>query len=117
MSSGRIDLYDVFGRQVVLSSERWENHILRLHPEMSELFVLIEQVLSAPDLVMIDRDDPNRESYYLLGVAGRDLNRHVKVCVEFPSGGSGHQPIGSVVTAYISRDIKKGETLKWQAPD
>jgi hypothetical protein len=106
---------DRFGRRISLTYERWSGHILILHPEMKALEHLVRRAIIHPDLIAVDRDYPNREVFYTLNVAGTLGNRHVKVCVEFRSKElEDKMTEGIVVTAYITRQMKRGETPIWQ---
>ena len=105
---------DYFGRLVVLTESRWNEHILIDHAEMASLQGVIEDTLVDPDLVNYDRDFADREVFYKLEAGGTSGNRHIKVCVEYRRRSPSSKPEGRIITAYITRNVKRGEATKWR---
>lgn len=106
---------DRFGRVVVLTNQRWHQHILIDHAEMRELLSAVEQCIEDPDQVNLDADFAERESFYRFSVAGSRGDRHVKVCIEYSGIDGSSAADGYVVTAYVTRAVKDGEAEKWRS--
>lgn len=102
-----IECTDVFGRQIILPTLIWENHVLSSREWMKGWAGIIRKTLEEPTLVNIDRQFGNRECFYAKGTP-YNPQRLFKVVVEFDP-----ESVGTVVTAYPSRNIPKGERPKW----
>lgn len=104
---------DRWRRPIVLSADRWLNHILRRHGELRQNLSSIEQTISQPDVVNRDPSREDREVFYLRGVM-REPYRHLylKVVVEFVPSEDG-AIIGTIITAFPARKIKVSEVQRW----
>ena len=71
------------GDTVVLFLRTWEQHICRRHAEMAGAERVIEQVLSAPDVVTADTDVADRECQYAYGRHLDYPTKLVKVVVQY----------------------------------
>ncbi|MBX6723469.1 MAG: hypothetical protein IRY92_09580 [Dactylosporangium sp.] len=105
---------DQWGRTIVLTGERWQNHILLEHAELTGNLDCVRIALEDPYCVMFDRDFPSRENFYRPFTLPRPYDRtYLKVCVDFGPGNPISDADGYVVTAYSTLTIKGGETQKW----
>jgi hypothetical protein len=96
---------DRWGRTVALTEEDWE-HVLEGHPELVHERAFVLATIAYPDFVVCDATHANRENFYPIIDWKPDgtPRRFFKVCVEYVSAG------GRVITAFRSRDRKRGET-------
>jgi len=92
---------DPLGQEVRLTENCYKFHILLEHPELSDVNQIAEAI-ELPDFIAQDAVNPQRLVYYRTYQA--QPRRWIKVVVEQ----------GEVVTAYIVRRLKKGETIRWQ---
>lgn len=105
---------DQWGRDIVLTQDRWDDHILPGHPQLRGNEAGVEQVLTDPWVVMHDEVFPDRENFYRPFTLPPPYDRaYPKVCVGFRQPAPGKPVIGFVVTAYTTSTIKAGETQKW----
>ncbi len=95
---------DRFGRKVRLTNERLQ-HILE-HPEMLDAENKIEETLLFPQCVIRDGDDSNVWLYYRSYMPPQ--KSFLLVIVKVSNGE------GFVITAFIVKNMRKGETI-WQA--
>ncbi|MDP9363214.1 MAG: hypothetical protein M3Q10_03095 [Chloroflexota bacterium] len=98
---------DPWGREILLTRERWFGHILARHPEFHDREDLVREALTAPDLVNLDRQRPMREVFYRaspLPYPYTDLL--VRVVVKFYAA-------GEVTTAHFIGEPHREETRKW----
>lgn len=105
--------FDRWGRAIVLSADQWLGKILRDHGELDGHLDALHRTLVDPDVVRRDALHARRENFYrratLPGFSERD---YLKVCVEF-SGGAGGGSAGTVITAYPTPTVKRGESQEW----
>jgi hypothetical protein len=81
------------GREVLLSSERWQ-HILSGHPEIAVYEEEVRRAVESPTAVLPGRE-PDEEWLYLEGAGP---SRWLKVVVAFDSAESGR-----IITAFARR--------------
>lgn len=106
-----LELVDRWGRNIRLVRRVWINHILYAHGELDGHLAGVRTALTDPDIVTYDASRTDAECFYRLGAIPDVAHRHLKVVVRFIDA----DPIvGYVTTAYISRDIRKREPIKWQ---
>ena len=107
--------FDPFGRNVVATLGRWEEHIEGGHPEVDEHFAAAQSTVEAPEIVTADAKNQTRENFYRRGVLPPPFDRlYLKVCVAYgPGRVLGAFLIGQVVTAYPTRTIGRGEAQRW----
>ena len=105
---------DPWGREIVLSLERWRDHVLGGHPELAGHEALLEAALTRPSYVNRDAVREDREAFYapspLPPPYGRSL---VKVVVEFGDAGSDRPTVGRVITAYFANKPRPRERRIW----
>lgn len=103
---------DRWGRDVVLTDDRWFGKIQRRHPEITE--EALELVLTDPDLVNWDKALEGVEVFYrtvfLPPPDGRSL---VKATVRFVIDEVETVVVGAVTTAYVEYNINPLEPIKW----
>lgn len=106
--------FDVHGRNVILTAECWQFHILPGRTVLAGQEQQIRVVLAAPTRIMRDATHHDRECFYRLGALPGDLaNHYFKVVVEFEGAGPGGGSTGYVVTAYPTDRIKRKEQQLW----
>ena len=105
---------DRWGRRIELTRECWRQHVLLRHGELIDHVDSIQSTIERPDFVQYDARFSNRESFYALGIVKEFEAYYLKVSVEFSSEQFDSQIAGTVITAYISRNVKPGEELKWR---
>jgi hypothetical protein len=88
------------GYRVALSRNRWREIIKFKHPALSGHEDAVRECLREPAVIRASTKDPNVHLYYRSGQPG-----HLCVVV----GGSGDERF--VVTAYFTRDVKRGNEL------
>ena len=104
MTDAKFAVTDPRGRTVVCSEDRWLWHIVELHGSMAGRENEVMEALESPSIgIYSDADFDDREIYYL-----RRKNNYLKVVVKFDDDDR-----GEVVTAFITRHLKSGETLIW----
>jgi hypothetical protein len=99
------EVVDPRGYTIICTEENWKLHILDQHPFMVNYLDEIKKAIEEPFLGFIYGDAVNekRQIYY-----GKAVDvRYVKVVVEFDD------EEGTVITAYLTTGMKKGEKLIW----
>lgn len=105
---------DQWGRLIVLTDDRWTDHSLLSHPELSGQELAVAQVLSQPDAVTYDKRHVNGENFYSFGVLAPPLERvYLKVCVRFTLVGENATALGAVITAFPISEIRRTEVRRW----
>ncbi len=105
---------DQWGREIVLTVDRWQTHILPDHPELLWNEAGVVQALTNPTQVMFDKTFRDRENYYRPFTLPPPFDRtYLKVCARFAAPEPGQAVRGTVVTAYSANIIKPGERQKW----
>ena len=99
------EVTDPRGHKIVCTEENWKLHILDQHPFMVNYIEEIKQAIEKPFLGFIYSDTTNEKRHIYYGKAV-DI-RYVKVVVEFDTED------GTVITAYLTTNMKKGEKLIW----
>jgi len=94
---------DCFGRSVRLTDERVA-HILQ-HQEMAGMETDIERVLQAPTEVRVSRSDNTVQLFYEFYARTRVGGKWLCVVVKYPPDDA------FVVTAYLTDQLKPGETI------
>lgn len=94
---------DCFGRSVRLTDERTA-HILQ-HQEMADMEAEIERVLQSPAEVRISRSDHTVQLFYEFYAQTRVGGKWLCVVVKYSPDD------GFVVTAYLTDQLKTGETI------
>lgn len=89
------------GHQVVLSRDRWREIVRFKHPSMTGHEAEVRECLRDPELVRENLKDPGVHLYYR--ASGRAY-----VCVVTGGDATGDR---FVVTAYFTKNIKKGTEL------
>src|SRR3990167_3534835 len=92
-----------FGQIIRLTEERW-HHIVERHPEIEGQMAKIQSTIQNPDLIVKNRYN-KKERYYHRYF--KSLKNYLIVIVEYEKN--------FIITAFISRKIKKGEVL-WKKP-
>ncbi len=111
-----LECVDYSGRRVVLTDDRWYDHILMEHPELIQNDRSIEETLVSPHAVTQDTGYANREVFYRLGaLPPPDKQDLLKVVVQFEET-IGDQWVGRVITAYAITAVEPRETRIWTAP-
>jgi hypothetical protein len=87
---------------------------LHRHGELIEYLDSIRKVVEGPDLVFHDSRFQGRESYYSFGIVEGFERYYIKVSVEFDTETPGGRSQGTIISAYIARNVKPGEVLKWR---
>jgi hypothetical protein len=94
---------DQFGREVVLTDAAW-SHIRQRRPGMAGYESRVQAAVATPDVVTWDAEYDDRENFYRRA-PGR---LYLKVCVTYDADGN-----GTVITAYLTRRVKRGEQRRW----
>ena len=94
---------DCFGRSVRLTDERIA-HILQ-HPELAGMEEEISRVLRSPAEVRVSRSDETAQLFYEYYARTRVGGKWLCVVVKYPPDDA------FVVTAYLTDQLKPGETL------
>jgi hypothetical protein len=94
---------DCFGRSVRLTDERVA-HILQ-HQEMAGMKADIERVLQVPTEVRVSRSDNTVQLFYEFYAQTRVGGKWLCVVVKYPPDDA------FVVTAYLTDQLKPGETI------
>lgn len=106
--------FDPWGRQIVLTEHRWQQHILLGHPALLDAQEIVRDVLAKPSGVMYDAKHADRESFYGFGrLPAPHGHLWLKVCVGFRFDAEGTE-VGNVITAYPTPKVKSGERVKWR---
>jgi hypothetical protein len=101
---------DRTGREIVIYQDRWYEHIMVDHKELSGREEVVRATLEQPDTIRQDRYRSDRECYYRQG----DLparHRFVKVVVKFSETPFG--VAGTVITAFTVERIDHREAHLW----
>lgn len=105
---------DRWGRLVIARSDRWTGHIEAKHAELVGRSAEVEATIRQPDFVTFDATYPDRENFYRFGALPHLSHLYLKVCVGFgPVAISPRDLGGSVITAYPTPDVGRGEVQKW----
>lgn len=92
---------DPLGREVRLTEDRYQFHILLEHPELSDVNQ-IAAAIASPTIIAQDAVVLQRLVYYQ--TYQTQPQRWMKVVVER----------GEVITAYRVRRLKRGENIQWR---
>ena len=92
---------DPLGREVRLTEDRYQFHILLEHPELSDVNQ-IAAAIASPTIIAQDAVVLRRLVYYQ--TYQTQPQRWMKVVVER----------GEVITAYRVRRLKRGENIQWR---
>ena len=101
MTGDLFTVKDPLGREVRLTEDRYQFHILLEHPELSDVDRIAEAIAS-PAIIAQDAVVSQRFVYYRTYQI--QPQRWMKVVAER----------GEVITAYQVRRLKKGETIQWR---
>lgn len=105
---------DYSGVPLICFHERWEEHILKGHPDMVGQQAAVITALSDPYYVTQPGGRPNRRVYYRPRVLRYpNTNDFLLVVADYPTR---RQEYGGIVTAYSRRNLKKSELLIWTRP-
>lgn len=96
-------IHDCFGRLIRLTDERIA-HILQ-HPEMIDMESEIVRVLQTPAEVRLSRSDSTVQLFYEYYAKTRVGGKWLCAVVKYAAGD------GFVVTAYLTDQLKPGETV------
>ena len=101
---------DPRGRKIVLTAERWADHVVERHPELGANLLAVRLAPTDPTTVRSDTKSAIRENYYRLAALPKPYDHlSLKVCVEFrPS-----ESVGEVITAYPMARLRRGEMQRW----
>lgn len=102
---------DPLGRSVTLYQDRFD-HIEQDHGDMADSVHLIQAVVEHPAVIRHDEVHPDRESYYRT-FPEIDPTTFVKVSVEFEPPDEYGLVVGTVITAFQTPRLKRGELPKW----
>ena|SRR3990167_6022710 len=92
-----------FGHVIRLTDERWQ-HIIERHPEISGHLSKIKSAIQDPEIIVKNRYNQSERYYHQYF---KSLKDYLIVIIEYEKN--------FVITAFISRKIKKGEIL-WKKP-
>jgi len=102
---------DPFGRSITLYKRRLD-HIEEDHGEMGNAVHLIQAAIERPVTIRRDAVHPDRESFYVLAPAlGPQM--YVKVSVEFELPDHYGIVVGTIITAFPTPRLKRGEQPIW----
>lgn len=105
------EVHDQWGRIVRLAEYVWNDHILGEHGELTSYLNSVRDAVVIPHVVCYDADRPDGECFYRFGAVPAFPHRYLKVTVRFIASEGG---IGYVNTAYVRRNIRRKERMKWQ---
>lgn len=114
MTEVLFEVRDVFDTSVTLTRRRWLEHIIppTRHPEMVNYLDEVKQAIVSPDFVYRSvKNDVTKLFYRLNPRTGRYQGLLVVVVVRY-SEEEGQQ-VGSVRTAYFTRQPSGGDHLLW----
>lgn len=103
------EVQDNDGDYVRCDVKTWKRKIVREHPELAGCEAQARQAVDEPDLIFRDRDYPDRRAFLKLGTIRPNL--YLRVVVEYSLGEGTFQ--GRVVTAFLTPDLREGDTLLW----
>lgn len=110
-----IHYVDLWGRDIVLYEDIWEDHIIIDHSIMDGYDEHIESVLIEPDVVTRDADHANGVNYYRArALPPPDDKQYLKVCVRFETDRDTGSRYGIIVTTYPTIGVKRSETITWR---
>src|SRR5437763_1260087 len=98
-------LTDPLGRRIMLLDSTWHGHVLKGHPELSRVRVLVEGAVQAPLEIRISNADPDCRLYY---GPGPRLGIIMQVVVDIVQG--------LVKTAHFAKKRTGGAT-EWLPPN
>ena len=105
---------DLWGRDIVLYEDIWEDHIIVGHAIMDGYEQYIESALTKPDVMTRDADHANGVNYYRArALPPPDDRQYLKVCVRFEIDSDSGLRSGIIVTMYPTIGVKRSETIIW----
>lgn len=105
---------DYQGREVVLSEEWWNEHVVTVRPYLQGRHESVCLVLATPYRICRDAGHASRLCFYRPHVLpGRYHHLYFKVVVEYRRTGPDSLLVGSVVTAFPTANIKAKEQQLW----
>ncbi len=102
---------DPLGRSGTRSQDRYD-HIEQDHGDMEGSVHLIQAAIEHPDVIRSDELHPDRESYYRAITESGDII-FIKVSIEFEPPDDYGLVAGTVITAFQTPRLKRGEQPKW----
>ncbi len=106
--------FDPFGRDVVARSGRRESHIEDGHLELDEFFGALEATFRHSAWINAAATHANRDTFYRRGVLPPHDRLYLKVCVGYgPGTFYGAFAVGTVITAYPTKEVGRGEAQRW----
>jgi len=110
MNDTLFDIVDVLGNRVILTKQRWEEHILLSHPEMLGLHEAVRDTITEPDCVYASETAEQTKLFYKLGaVAWKFRNLFLKTVVSYD-----REP-AILRTSFFTSQLKGGRLL-WIKP-
>ena len=97
-------LIDPLGRMIILHASTWSFHIVRGHPDLSDLRHLVESAIVNPIIITHSRSDLACRLYHGPGPRPKVIVRVVVDVVQ-----------GLVKTAHLVRRISATETIEWSS--
>ncbi len=107
--------FDRWGRQVVLTKDCWDHHIVAQRPHLVGHEAIVRGVVESPHYVKYDATRANAECFYATGVVPGHPTHVLKVVVKFVREDGVVLPRGFVLSAVSHRSTrsKSGERHKW----
>lgn len=100
------------GDPVRCDAKSWKRKIAREHPELAGCERHVAEAIEQPDLIFRDRDYPDRRVFLKLGTVRPKF--YLRVVVEYALIRGSFK--GRVVTAFLTPDLREGDTLLWVRP-
>ena len=97
-------------RRITCRDGDWAQHVVAHHPETAGWQCHAQQTIEDPDTILQDRDFPDRQIYYRIGMLpGKYARFDLKVVVKFEG------PNGVLLTAYPVKKWKQEGDIVWIA--
>ncbi len=103
------DTTDVFGKRIILEKDRFENHILNGHIELTGNEEAIKDILKNPYMVLQSKQSETRYLYYGKSPKSTYSNLTIKTVVDHK-----YNDLGFVVTSMFQKQVtpeKEGKTI------
>lgn len=105
---------DYQGREVTLSEQWWNKHVVESRPYLKDLHAYVQLVLANPYRVLRDARHASRECFYRhRTLPGEYHHLYFKVVVQYRRTGLSGLLVGTVVTAFPTPRIKAKEQPIW----
>jgi hypothetical protein len=103
------NVLDFEGTEVLCTRAHWIDKIEFDHPELQGLEAAVEEAVRSPEIVLQDRDYPDRKHHIRRFPEGQYAGMYLKVVAGYSYEPNRGSSTGFVVTAFIQDRLRSGD--------